>query len=308
MKIFQGYQEFSSPARTAVSVGMFDGVHLGHQELISQLKICAADPGYQTGILTFWPHPRLAFDPDADLHLLTTIEEKCRLLECCGLDFIILQPFDEDFRQLEASAYIQKVLIDRLKVRHLIIGHDHVFGKNKGGNLQILQHFQSKGEYTVREVPAVVADRREISSTQIRKALHAGKVREAAAMLGRPYSVSGEVVHGKKIGRTLGYPTANLKTDSQKLIPAAGAYIANVSWRGQDFAGMVSVGTNPTLGENPLTVEVYLLDFAGDLYGETLQLSFLEYLHPQIKFESLEGLTARLQEDERLTRDYFAAP
>nr|WP_262903735.1 bifunctional riboflavin kinase/FAD synthetase [Kaistella polysaccharea] len=285
---------------------MFDGVHRGHQRIIQKLNHIAGVRNLESAILTFWPHPRKIFNPTDDLKLLNTIEEKKYLLSKDGLQNLILKEFDEKFRNLSGEEFVKQVIVDQLKVKHLIIGHDHTFGKNKSGDFSLLQRMGPELGFEVEQVEAVNYKDFHISSTQIRNALSMGDIISANEMLGYHYSISGKVIHGKKIGRTIGYPTANIEVDNLKLLPKNGAYIVDVFVKNQHHKGMLSIGTNPTVGGTEKTVEVYLLDFDEDIYEEEISVNFRDFLHEEIKFENLEELIKRLDEDrERTTKFIF---
>ena len=284
---------------------MFDGVHFGHQSIINQLNTVAKNKNLESAILTFWPHPRIIFNPEDDLKLLNTIEEKTYFLQKHGIQHLFLQEFNEEFRNLTGEEFVKQILVDKLNVKYLIIGHDHTFGKNKSGDFALLKKMAPELGFEVHQVEAVNFHEKNISSTQIRNALSAGNVIEANEMLGYLYSVSGKVIHGKKIGRTIGYPTANIEVDSLKILPKKGAYIVDVFVKNQHLKGMLSIGTNPTVDGKNLTVEVYILDFNEEIYGEEISVNFREFLHDEIKFESLDKLIERLDEDKRLTEDFL---
>jgi riboflavin kinase/FMN adenylyltransferase len=283
---------------------MFDGVHLGHKSIIDALIKTGSENNLETAVLTFWPHPRFIFNPNEDLKLLNTVEEKKFLMEKYGIDHLFLKEFDEEFRNLTGEEFVRKILVEKLHVKYLIIGYDHSFGKNKSGNFELLQKLSAELGFEVEQMEAINIHENNISSTKIRNALLAGDIKKANEMLGYSYSVSGSVVHGKKIGRTIGYPTANIETDSIKLLPKKGAYIVEVLLKGRSYKGMLSIGTNPTVNGEKLTVEVYILDFNEDIYGENLTVSFRDFLHDEIKFEGLEKLIERLDEDKRLTEEF----
>ena len=304
MKIIKNLQDYHQKTPLALSIGMFDGVHIGHQSIISQLNTVAKDKNLESAILTFWPHPRTIFFPNDDLKLLNTIEEKTYFLQKHSIQNLILQDFSEDFRNLTGAEFVKQILVEKLNVKHLIIGHDHTFGKNKSGNFSLLEKMAPELEFEVQQVQAVDFQERHISSTQIRKALSVGYIKEANEMLGYTYSVAGEVVHGKKIGRTIGYPTANIAVNSMKFLPKKGAYIVDVFVKKQHLKGMLSIGTNPTVDGKLVSVEVYILNFNDDLYGEEISVNFREFLHDEIKFENLEKLIERLDEDKKLTENF----
>ena len=304
MKIIENLKNYTEKTAKVLSLGMFDGVHLGHVSIINQLKEIAQKYDLETAILTFWPHPRKVFNPNDELHLLNTLDEKIALLEKAGIEVVFLQEFDENFRNLTGEEFIELILVEKLNVKHVIIGYDHVFGKNKSGNFDLLQQLSEKLGYDVAQLKAVKEGDFNISSTKIRNCLGNGNIIGANKMLGYHYSVSGKVVDGKKLGRTIGYPTANLEINELKLLPKKGAYIVEVSVKNKFYKGMLSIGTNPTVNGEKLTVEVYILDFNEDIYGEEITVKFRDFLHEEIKFESLEKLIERLDEDKRLTEEF----
>lgn len=304
MKIKENFLRSDSATPLALSIGMFDGVHLGHQSIIHRLNTIAQIKNLESAILTFWPHPRKVFNPNDDLKLLNTIDEKKYLLQKNGLQHLFLKEFDEDFRNLTGEEFVRQILVEQLKVKHLIVGYDHTFGKNRSGDFSLLKKMGPELGFEVEQVEAVNYKDLNISSTQIRNALVKGDILSANKMLGYHYSVSGEVIHGQKIGRTIGYPTANIQVDPMKLLPKNGAYIVDVFVKEQHFKGMLSIGTNPTVEGKLKTVEVYILDFKDDLYGKEISVNFRDFLHDEIKFESLEQLIIRLDEDKELTSNF----
>ncbi|MCJ8153460.1 bifunctional riboflavin kinase/FAD synthetase [Chryseobacterium sp. SSA4.19] len=304
MKVFKNFSDYSSHKPLALSLGMFDGVHLGHKSIIDELIKTGSENNLETAVLTFWPHPRFVFNPNEDLKLLNTVEEKKFLLEKYGIDHLFLKEFDEEFRNLTGEEFVRQILIEKLHVKYLIIGYDHSFGKNKSGNFELLKKLSAELGFEVEQMEAINIHENNISSTKIRNALLAGDIKRANEMLGYSYSVSGSVVHGKKIGRTIGYPTANIETDSIKLLPKKGAYIVEVFLKDRKYKGMLSIGTNPTVNGEKLTVEVYILDFNDDIYGEDITVSFRDFLHDEIKFEGLEKLIEKLDEDKKLTEEF----
>ncbi len=283
---------------------MFDGVHVGHLSIISLLKKTALEKQFETALLTFWPHPRKVFNPNDDIKLLNTLDEKLDLLEKAHLDVVFLKSFDENFRNLTGEEFVRQILIEKLNVKHIVIGHDHVFGKNKSGNFELLQKLSKELNFEVEQLKAVKDGDSNISSTKIRNCLSDGNIIAANKMLGYQYSVSGKIIDGKKLGRTIGYPTANIEVDELKLLPKKGAYIVEVYVKNKFYKGMLSIGTNPTVNGEKLTVEVYILDFNEDIYGEEITVKFRDFLHEEIKFESLEKLIERLDEDKKLTVNF----
>ena len=304
MKIVREFENYTENTPKVLSLGMFDGVHFGHISIINLLKSVAQENNLETAILTFWPHPRKVFNPNDEIKLLNTLNEKLNLLENANLDVVFLKSFDENFRNLTGEEFIRQILVQKLNVKHIIIGHDHVFGKNKSGNFELLQKLSKELDFVVQQLDAVKEGEFNISSTKIRNCLANGNIIGANKMLGYHYSVSGKVIDGKKLGRTIGYPTANIEVDELKLLPKKGAYIVEVFVKNKFYKGMLSIGTNPTVNGDKLTVEVYILDFNKDIYGEEITVKFRDFLHEEIKFESLEKLIERLDEDKRLTKEF----
>ncbi|MBC7557543.1 MAG: bifunctional riboflavin kinase/FAD synthetase [Chryseobacterium sp.] len=304
METFKNLDLYTSKKPLALSIGMFDGVHKGHQFIITHLNEVANNLNLNSAIFTFWPHPRTFFDPNCDLKLLNPIEEKQILLQENNIQNLFLQKFDESFRNLSGEEFVREILIKKLNVKYLTVGYDHTFGKDKSGDFKLLQKLAPELGFEVSEIPAVDFHQKHISSTQIRNALAKGNIEEANEMLGYSYSLSGKVVDGKKLGRTIGYPTANLEVDSIKLLPKNGAYIVEVFVENQFYKGMMSIGTNPTVDGKTKTVEVYILGFNQDIYGENIQVKFRDFLHEEIKFENLEKLIERLDEDKILTEKF----
>lgn len=304
MKIVREFENYTENTPKVLSLGMFDGVHFGHISIINLLKSVAQENNLETAILTFWPHPRKVFNPNDEIKLLNTLNEKLNLLENANLDVVFLKSFDENFRNLTGEEFVRQILVQKLNVKHIIIGHDHVFGKNKSGNFELLQKLSKELDFVVQQLDAVKEGEFNISSTKIRNYLANGNIIGANKMLGYHYSVSGKVIDGKKLGRTIGYPTANIEVDELKLLPKKGAYIVEVYVKNKFYKGMLSIGTNPTVNGDKLTVEVYILDFNEDIYGDEITVKFRDFLHEEIKFESLEKLIERLDEDKVLTENF----
>lgn len=285
---------------------MFDGVHLGHLSIIRQLNEIAEKEHLESAILSFWPHPRKFLNPDDDVKMLNTLEEKLELLDKSGIQNIFLKTFDEEFRNLSGADFCEKILVEKLNVKHIIIGYDHTFGKNKSGDFNLLKALSGDLGFKVDQLEAVKSNQLNISSTKIRQALSEGKIKEANQMLGYHYPLTGKVIHGKKLGRTIGYPTANIEVPVNKLLPKNGAYIVEVFVDQQFHKGMLSIGTNPTIDDQnqSLHTEVYILDFDQDIYGKEITVKFRDFLHHEIKFDGMERLIEKLDEDKRLTESY----
>lgn len=306
LKIIRDLTDYQSRIPLALSLGMFDGVHLGHLSIINKLNEIAEKEHLESAILSFWPHPRKFLNPDDDVKMLNTLEEKLELLKKSGIKNIFLKTFDEEFRNLTGTEFCEKILVNKLNVKHIIIGYDHTFGKNKSGNFELLRSLSNELGFQVNQLEAIQKNDLNISSTKIRIALSEGRINDANQMLGYNYPLTGKVIHGKKLGRTIGYPTANIEVPINKLLPKKGAYIVEVWIDNQFYKGMLSIGTNPTIDDKnqSLHTEVYILDFDQDIYDKEITIKFRDYLHDEIKFEGLEKLIERLDEDKRLTAEF----
>jgi riboflavin kinase / FMN adenylyltransferase len=294
-------RHFRIESPSIVTIGTFDGVHLGHQKILSRLQQLKKSTGLKAVVLTFEPHPRkVLFPSQSDLKLITLVDEKLDLLENYGVDVAVVYPFDKHFSQIEPKAYIEDILVKSLKVKHLVIGYDHKFGKNRSGDIKVLQKFAPDYNYSVEEIDALDVDHIAISSSKIRHAIEEGNIELANNYLGHYFFLYGTVVQGKKLGRTLGYPTANLKIDGKdKLIPEKGIYFVEAVLDDEKHYGMMSIGFNPTTDKDgALKLEVHLFDFNRDIYGKNLRVNFIKYLRPELKFEGLEQLVAALDGDK----------
>ncbi|WP_210490505.1 bifunctional riboflavin kinase/FAD synthetase [Rufibacter aurantiacus] len=300
MIVIRELKDFPSLSHAVVTSGTFDGVHIGHQKILSRLIEAARQCDGQSVVISYWPHPRTVLHPeDSSLHLLSTIEERIEALRAFGVDYLLLLPFTREFAQLSSEEYIQQILIQAIGTRKLVIGYDHRFGKNREGGFDYLQQNAQRYGFTVEEIPRQDIDAVGVSSSKIRTALERGDVVTAAKYLGRPYSLAGTVVKGKQLGRTIGYPTANVEPQEKlKLVPAQGIYAVTVLTPMGRFKGMLSIGMNPTVQGTKQTIEVNIFDFEADLYGEEITLSFVSYLRAEEKFDGLEALTQQLHLDK----------
>ena len=298
---------FTTQQPTVLTIGTFDGVHLGHQKIIERVVTTARQEGLLATIFTFFPHPRMVVQHDKSLKLIHTLEEKKQLLQRLGVDLLVVQPFNESFAQLTAEEFVSTILVQHLNVKKVIIGYDHRFGRNRTANINDMRLFGEKYGFAVEEISVQEVDEVSVSSTKIREALNKGDVTTAEHYLGTPYSLTGTVVHGLKLGRTLGYPTANIQvTEDYKLIPKDGVY-AVYSYIGErKVYGMMSIGKNPTIEGKGASIEVYFFDFNGDLYDRELTIYFLKYLREERKFSSVALLKKQLQDDETTARKAIA--
>lgn len=300
MKIYTSLEQFKNVNNPVLTTGTFDGVHLGHKKILRQLRLAADHLGGETVLFTFQPHPRMVLFPDAhNLKLLNTEKEKIEQLEKAGLQHLILFPFTLEFSRLSATEFIRDILVNQLKVKKLIIGYDHHFGRNREGSAENLKELAPIYKFDYEEIPVQVLDDVSISSTKIRRAIEQGDVKTAQKFLGYPFQLNGVVAHGDKRGRTIGFPTANLKIeDSAKLIPGNGVYAVKVHHKGNSYKGMMNVGVKPTIGENKgISIEVNIFDFEGELYDENLKIELIDWIRDEKKFASIEDLKQQLGGD-----------
>ncbi|KEO74199.1 bifunctional riboflavin kinase/FAD synthetase [Anditalea andensis] len=299
MKIYEGLNNLPDIKNAVVTSGTFDGVHLGHQKILNRIKQTANDLNGETVLITFWPHPRLVLYPNEhNLKLLSTFEEKAALLKEFGLDHLVTIPFTKEFSQLSSEQFIQQVLIEKIHTRMLVIGYDHRFGKNREGGFEYLKANVGKYHFQLEEISREDIDQVGISSTKIRNALEMGDIKTANEFLGRAYEINGLVIKGEQIGRSIGFPTANIHIPNDyKLIPCDGAYAVEVKVDDQFFKGMLNIGNRPTLKGIHQTVEVNLFEFSDDLYDKRITVYFKEYLRPEQKFANLDGLKQQLKKD-----------
>lgn len=299
MKVFNSIQDFKSTSRTIVTLGTFDGVHIGHKKILEQLVETAKKTNCESLVLTFFPHPRMVLQNDSNIKLLNTISEKAILLENLGLDNLIIHPFDENFANLSARAFVKSILVDCFQIKKIIIGHDHRFGKNRAANIDDLIVFGKLYDFNVEQISSQEINEISVSSTKIRNALFDGNIKLANKFLGNNYIISGKVVKGKQLGRTIGFPTANINVQEYyKLIPKAGVYAIKSIWKNKIIFGMMNIGFNPTVAGKSQTIEVYFFDFNEDIYDQNITISFIDRLRDEQKFDSVELLKKQLQLDE----------
>ena len=300
MNIYHSLDAFEKLDYAVVTSGTFDGVHIGHKKILSRLREISQLSGGQTVVLTFWPHPRTVVSEDSQsLQLLSTIEEKIALFAQLGIDHLAIIPFTRSFSELSSEDFIRQILVDKIGTKKLVIGYDHRFGKNREGSFEFLKENCSQYGFEVEEIPRQDIEDMAISSSRIRKALVTGQIHEANELLGRPYSISGTVVKGKQLGRTIGFPTANVHPEeSYKLIPQNGVYAIKAVYKDEIFKGMLNIGVRPTVDGTSKTIEANLFDFNREIYGEELRVELLHYLRPEQKFDGLPALVAQINLDK----------
>jgi riboflavin kinase/FMN adenylyltransferase len=293
---------------TAVTTGTFDGVHLGHKIIIERLIAAARTIGGESVLLTFYPHPRMVLFPDDDqIKMLNTPLEKENLLQASGIDHLVVIPFTKEFSRLSSLEFVRNILSNTLKAKKLVIGYDHHFGRNREGSFAHLLEFGSLYGFQVEEIPAQDIDHVAISSSKIRQALASGDLNTANSYLGYEYSITGKVIKGKQLGRTIGYPTANIEiNDNIKLIPAIGVYAVKIKYALNIYNGMLSIGKNPTVTENgPLTIEVNIFDFDLEIYHKQITVYFYKKLRDEEKYDSINQLKSQLAIDKENALKYL---
>ncbi|KQS46388.1 riboflavin biosynthesis protein RibF [Flavobacterium sp. Leaf359] len=306
MNIFHNIQDFKPNKNTVATLGTFDGVHLGHKKIIERLTQEAEKSNTESLVLTFFPHPRMVLQGNSVIQLLNTIREKAELLENIGLQNLIIHPFDESFSQLSAEEFVKTILVDQFQIKKIIIGHDHRFGKNRSADINDLIAYGKIYDFEVEQISAQEIDEVSISSTKIRKALLSGDIQLANEYLGYNYFITGTVVKGRQLGRTIGFPTANLKIEEEyKLIPLNGVYIVKSHWNGKEIFGMMNIGTNPTVDGKERTIETNFLDLEEDLYGKEMRIYFLQRIRSEEKFDSIDTLKAAIENDKIITQSFI---
>jgi riboflavin kinase/FMN adenylyltransferase len=309
MAVFFNIDHLPAFKNPVITIGTFDGVHLGHRTILEEVARIAAEAGGDSILLTFEPHPRKLLQPGKPLGILTPLHQKLKLILATGIRHVIIAPFTEVFAHQTAENYIREFLVGKFHPHTIIIGYDHQFGHGRAGNIDLLRRFAPELRYQVREIPGQLIDEAFVSSTKVRQAIRDGRVNDATDMLGRPFAVAGKVIHGDERGRTIGYPTANIEpADPDQILPARGVYAVQVTHKGNRFGGMLNIGVNPTVTDrDQLRIEVHLFDFDKQIYGETLDVSFVQRVRDEVKFDSLDALIAQLKQDEAACRQILSA-
>ena len=303
MKTIHGIEYFPADEASIVTIGTFDGVHLGHQQILKQLISESQKSKLKSVLLTFFPHPRMVLQPDISMHLIQTIQEREKALENMGLDYLVIHPFSIEFSRLSADDYVKTILIEQLNVRKVVVGYDHRFGRNRTASLEDMYHFADIYDFEVIEIDAKKIDSTAVSSTKIRKAIDDGNIELANTFLGQPFTLEGMVIHGDKRGRELSYPTANIDIQNQhKIVPQQGVYLVKSKLRGRVVYGMMNIGTKPTFDTTMPSIEVHFLDWNGDLYGQTVQVELLKWVREERKFKTIKELQTQIRTDEQNCR------
>ena len=307
MKEHKGAHTFQSEQHTVVTIGTFDGVHVGHQKIIERLVNTAKASNLESAILTFFPHPRMVLQKDSDIKLINTIEERREILEKTGVDHLIILPFTVQFSRLTAQEFVRDILVNKLRAKKVIIGYDHRFGRNRTADINDLRKFGEQYDFEVEEISKQDVEEVAVSSTKIRNALLEGRVEKANRFLSYPFSLSGKVVEGKGLGKEFEVPTANLHIKEEyKLIPANGVYVVRSFIDNKEFFGMMSIGTNPTVGGTKQTIEAHFFDLERDLYGRFLSIELLSRIRDEKKFDSVEDLKTAMKQDKAFSLQYIS--
>jgi len=299
MKVYNGTKGFVKSGNAIVTSGTFDGVHFGHRRILERLKQAAEKEQGETVVITFWPHPRLVLQPDIELFLINTFEEKAALLEKAGIDHLIKLEFTREFAAMSSQDFIQNILIESIGAKRLVIGYNHRFGKNREGSFEYLVENQGQFGFEVEEIPRQEVDEVGVSSTLIRKSILNGEIDQANKFLGYLYQLGGKVVSGDKIGHTIGFPTANIFVNSpNKIVPADGVYTVYVNLREKTYQGMLYIGKRPTLNGSSRSIEVNIFDFEEDIYDQEVQVEFIKQTRGDMHFNGLEELRKQLIRDK----------
>ena len=299
MTIYNNINEFNSTDNTILTIGTFDGVHLGHQKVLERLTNSAKENNLESTVLTFFPHPRTILNPNKPLKLINSVKERTELLNRSKVDNLIIHPFDKNFSELDPEKYVVEILVKKLKAKIILIGYDHKFGKNRTADITDLKIYGKKYGFKVIEIKAEEISNIAISSTKIRKAISEGNISTVKKYLGYDFSLSGKIVHGKSIGRTLGFPTANIEVKEEyKLLPKNGVYLIQSVINHNKYFGMMNIGIKPTIKESSKTIEVNFFDFEGDLYHKNIEVNIKKFIRDEIKFDSLELLKSQILKDK----------
>lgn len=306
MKTYNSLENYHSNSKTIVTIGTFDGVHLGHFQILKKLVENSKVEDCESLVLTFFPHPRMVLQDNSEIKLLNTIKEKSILLEKIGIDNLIIHPFDKEFSRLSAEEFVEEILIKKFNVHKIVIGYDHRFGRNRTANFETLQEFGLQYGFEVEQITAQQINDISISSTKIRNAIVEGNINLTNQYLGYNYSITGTVIKGKQLGRTIGFPTANLKIDENyKLIPKNGVYIVKCSINEKYYFGMMNIGNRPTVDGTNTTIEVNIFNFDQEIYDKQITVEFLDFIRDEQKFDSIDDLKIQIQKDKSTSLQYI---
>lgn len=299
MKIYRSIEDYNEDKRSVVTIGTFDGIHLGHQEILSRLIKSSKNKDLNSVVLTFFPHPRIILNKYNEVKMIDTLDEKIIHLNEIGIDSLIIHPFDRNFSLLSANQFIKDFLVDKLKIKHIIIGYDHRFGKGREASVTDLKNYANDYDFTVEEIKAQEIEKITVSSTKIRNSINQGDIKTTEKYLGRYFNLTGKVVKGDGLGKKINYPTANIFIkETYKIIPKDGVYLVETIIKDELFNGMMNIGHRPTIGKNVKSIEVHLFNFNEDIYGQVISIKMISKIRDEKKFSSIQALKEQLVKDE----------
>jgi len=299
MKIYRSIEDYNKVKRSVVTIGTFDGIHLGHQKILSRLIKSSKSKDLNSVVLTFFPHPRIILNKYNEVKMIDTLDEKIIHLNEIGIDSLIIHPFDKNFSLLSANQFIKDFLVDKLKIKHIIIGYDHRFGKGREASVTDLKNYADDYDFTVEEIKAQEIEKITVSSTKIRNSINQGDIKTTEKYLGRYFNLTGKVVKGDGLGKKINYPTANIFIEeTYKIIPKDGVYLVETIIEDKLFNGMMNIGYRPTIGTNVKSIEVHLFNFNEDIYGKVISIKMISKIRDEKKFSSIEALKEQLVKDE----------
>ena len=299
MKIYRSIEDYNEDKRSVVTIGTFDGIHLGHQEILSRLIKSSKNKDLNSVVLTFFPHPRIILNKYNEVKMIDTLDEKIIHLNEIGIDSLIIHPFDRNFSLLSANQFIKDFLVDKLKIKHIIIGYDHRFGKGREASVTDLKNYANDYDFTVEEIKAQEIEKITVSSTKIRNSINQGDIKTTEKYLGRYFNLTGKVVKGDGLGKKINYPTANVFIEeTYKIIPKDGVYLVETIIKDELFNGMMNIGHRPTIGKNVKSIEVHLFNFNEDIYGQVISIKMISKIRDEKKFSSIQALKEQLVKDE----------
>ena len=299
MKIYRSIEDYDEDKRSVVTIGTFDGIHLGHQKILSRLIKSSKNKDLNSVVLTFFPHPRIILNKYNEVKMIDTLDEKIIHLNEIGIDSLVIHPFDKNFSLLSANQFIKDFLVDKLKIKHIIIGYDHRFGKGREASVTDLKNYADDYDFTVEEIKAQEIEKITVSSTKIRNSINQGDIKTTEKYLGRSFNLTGKIVKGDGLGKKINYPTANIFIEeTYKIIPKDGVYLVETIIKDKLFKGMMNIGHRPTIGTNVKSIEVHLFNFNEDIYGKVISIKMISKIRNEKKFSSIEALKEQLVKDE----------
>ena len=300
MRIFDNLKSYSSEKESILTIGTFDGVHIGHNKILKRLIQDSKKNNLSSLVMTFFPHPRMILNKSHEIKMIDTIDEKINLLEKTGLDNLIIHPFDNNFSKIRAKEFVEEILVKKLKIKEIIIGYDHKFGKDREASVEDLKKFGKDYMFTVKEIPAQEIDSIAISSTKIRNAILNGEIEKCNKFLGRNFILTGKVVYGEGLGKKIDFPTANIEIkETYKIIPKNGVYLVKTKINSNTYFGMMNIGIRPTVGGTNKSLEIHYFNFKDNIYGKNVSIEIIKKIRDEEKFSSIDQLKIQLKKDEQ---------